>query len=214
VIKAACACLAVGAVAFAEPPPPKEPEPDPAVQNHEANLESNAARQGFVFTFAFGGAVTLGFGVNDSTGTGGAGTVRLAHVATPHSLVTLEVVGSALFHQVTEGMGADAKTSTYTNQLTNFMVGAQVYANPALWFRTAAGIGRYKGDHVLLESRPGTPQMRGDLHLLGPSLSIGAGVDIIRLKRFRMSAELQGTGLINREGLLSSGGFLLGLTID
>jgi hypothetical protein len=204
--------LALSATAHADSA--KEPEPDPAVKNHEANLESTASRQGFVFTFAAGGAVTLGFGVNDSTGTGGAGTLRIAHVATPRTLVTLEIVGSALFHQVSEGMGADAKTTTYTNQLTNFMLGAQAYANPALWFRLAAGIGRYKGDHVLLEAPPGQPQMRGDLHLVGPSFSVGAGIDIIRLKRFRLSGELQGTGLINREGLLSSGGFLLGFTID
>src|SRR5512139_310917 len=96
-------------------------KPDPAaVQAGEANLESNAPRKGLVFTFAVGGGITLGFGVNDSTGTGGAGILRLAHVATPRSLVTLEIVGSALLHQVQEGMGDTAETTTYVNQVTNF----------------------------------------------------------------------------------------------
>ncbi len=213
-MKALGALLVLAGPAHADTPA-AEATPDPAaVQAGEANLESQAIRKGLVFTFAVGGAVTLGFGVNDSTGTGGAGTIRLAHVATPRALVTLEVVGSALFHQVTEGMGPDAKTSTYTNQVTNFLLGTQVYANPALWFRIAGGFGRYLGDHVLLESRPGTPQMRGQLRLAGPAFSAGAGLDVVRWRRLRISAELQATGMVNREGLLSSGGFLVGLAID
>ena len=64
--------------------------PDPAAVNAgEANLEPIAQRQGLAFTLAIGGAVTLGFGINDSTGTGGSGVLRLAHVATPRSLITL-----------------------------------------------------------------------------------------------------------------------------
>ena len=187
-------------------------EPDPAAtQAGEANLESIATRQGYVFTLAFGGAVTLGFGVPDSTGTGGAGTLRIARVAGPRTLITLEVAGSALFHQVKEGMGTGSMTTTYTNQVTNFLVGAQLYANAALWFRIAGGFGRYFGDEVLVDP---APAMRRDLRLAGPALSVGAGVDIVRLKRFRLSAELQGTGMVNREGVLSSGGFLLGFTVD
>ena len=199
-MRVALLVMAVAAPAWAEP------KPDPAaVQVGEANLESIASRTGYVFTFAVGGAVTLGFGINDSTGTGGAGTLRLAHVATPRTLVMVEIVGSALFHQVKMG----TETVTYTNQVTNFLVGAQVYANAALWFRIAGGFGRYLGDNVVLESG-----LRGDLRLAGPAVSSGAGVDIVRLKRFRLSAEIQGTGMLNREGMLSSGGFLIGLTVD
>lgn len=192
-----------------------EDKPDPAaVQAGEANLESTAQRKGLMLTLAAGGGVTLGFGVNDSTGTGGAAVLRLAHVATPRSLVTLEIAGSGLLHQVQEGMGPDAMTETYVNQVTNFLVGTQFYANPALWFRIAGGFGRYLGDEVLLEARPGTPQRRGDIRLAGPAVSVGAGIDFVRLKRVRIGAELMATGMINREGLLSSGGFLVGITVD
>jgi hypothetical protein len=186
-----------------------EPEPT-VVQAGEANLESTAERQGLVFTLAAGGGVTLGFGVNDSTGTGGTAVIRLAHVATPRSLVVLEIAGSGLLHQVKMG----DETTTYVNQVTNFLVGVQAYANKALWFRAAGGLGRYKGDEVLLESKPGTPQRRGDIKLAGPAISFGAGVDFVRLKRVRIGAELMVTGMINREGLLSSGGFMVGLSID
>ena len=139
---AAALLVAVAGVASADDVPPTKP-PDPsAVQAGEANLESNAARQGLVFTFAPGGAITLGFGVNDSTGTGGGASLRIAHVATPRALVTLEIVGSALFHQVTMGMGDAAVTDTFTNQFTSFLVGVQAYANPALFVRFSAEIGR------------------------------------------------------------------------
>ena len=204
-MKAGLVVIAVAAPAWAEP------APDPAAaQVGEANLESTASRKGYVVTLAVGGAVTLGFGVNDSTGTGGAGTLRLAYVATPRTLVTIELAGSALFHQVKMG----TETETYTNQVTNLLVGAQVYANAALWFRIAGGFGRYLGDEVLLDAAPGTPQRRGDLRLAGPAVAGGAGVDIARFWRFRLGAEIQATGMLNREGLLSSGGFLIGLTFD
>jgi hypothetical protein len=193
------------AVALAE----DKPEPT-VVQAGEANLESTAQRQGLVFTLAAGGGVTLGFGVNDSTGTGGSAVIRLAHVATPHSLVILEIAGGGLLHQVKMG----DETTTYVNQVSNFLVGAQAYVNQALWFRLAGGLGRYKGDEVLLESKPGTPQRRGDIKLAGPAISVGAGVDFVRLKRVRIGAELMATGMINREGLLSSGGFMVGVSID
>ena len=111
-------------------------------------------------------------------------------------------------------MGPDAETKTYVNQVTNFLVGAQVYVNPALWIRVAGGFGRYFGDHVTLESKPGVPRRVGDIRLAGPAMSFGAGVDFVRLKRFRLGAELVGTGMLNREGLLSSGGFLIAFTID
>ena len=193
------------AVALAE----DKPEPT-VVQAGEANLESTAQRQGLVFTLAAGGGVTLGFGVNDSTGTGGSAVIRLAHVATPHSLVILEIAGGGLLHQVKMG----EETTTYVNQVSNFLVGAQAYVNQALWFRLAGGLGRYKGDEVLLESKPRTPQRRGDIKLAGPAISVGAGVDFVRLKRVRIGAELMATGMINREGLLSSGGFMVGVSID
>ena len=202
--------VVVTVVAFASTAIADE-KPDPAaLQAGEANLESIAPRQGLVFTFSTGVGVTLGFGINDSTGTGGAAIVRLAHVATPRTLVLLEVAGSGLLHQVQ--MGDERKT--YVNQVSNLLVGAQFYANAALWFRVAGGVGTFVGKEVLIEPEPGMPARRGDLELAGPAMSVGAGLDFVRLKRVRLGVELMGTGLLNREGVLSSGGFLFSIGID
>ncbi len=195
-----------------EPPPTK---PDPAATRAgEANLESTTARSGIVVTLAVGGALTLGFGINDSTGSGGAGTFRIARVATPDTLITLEILGSALFHQVRSGMGVDAETTTYTNQVSSFLVGAQHYVNAGLWLRLGLGFGRYLGDEVLLDAPPGEPMQRGDVRRAGPAGSVGAGLDVLRLKRFRLSAEICSTGMLTRDGLLSSSGFLIGFSVD
>lgn len=190
-------------------PAAADDKPDPAIG--EPNLESISERQGFAFTFAVGGAATIGVGINDSTGTGGSAVFRLTRVATPRALVMLEITGSGLLHQV--DMGSEG-TKTYVNQLTHFLVGGQIYVNPALWFRIAAGFSRYFGDHVTIEQEPMQPRVVGDTRLAGPAGSVGAGVDFVRLKRVRIGAELMLTGTATRDGLLSSGGFLFGLTVD
>lgn len=216
-ILASLLLLTARAHASPEPasPEPAPAKPDPAaVRAGEANLESTTARSGIVVTLAFGGALTLGFGINDSTGSGGAGTFRIARVATPDTLITLELLGSALFHQVRSGMGADAETTTYTNQVSSFLVGAQHYVNAGLWLRIGLGFGSYVGDEVLLDARAGEPMQRGDIRLAGPAGSVGAGLDVLRLKRFRVSAEICSTGMLTRDGLLSSGGFLIGFSVD
>jgi len=189
--------------------------PDPiATEAGEANLEVDAPRDGIVVTFGVGGGMTLGFGVNDSTGTGGAVTLRLARVATRRSLITLELIGSALFHTVRMGMGDDATNQRFTNQVSSALVGAQHYVNQALWLRIAGGFSRYFGDDVLLEAPAGQPQRRGDVRYAGPAGSVGAGLDLLRWKRFHVGAEIFSTGIITRDGILSSNGFLLGFSVD
>ncbi|MDQ3366520.1 MAG: hypothetical protein M3680_13925 [Myxococcota bacterium] len=204
--------LASHAAAAPAPPPVADPVPDPAVaEAGDANLETKAVRSGIVVTLGIGGAVTLGFGVNDSTGSGGAGILRVARVASPRSLIALELVGSALFHQVKMG---DVST-TFTNQVSSLLVGGQYYVNPALWLRVALGFGRYFGDDVLREpARDGEPPTRGDVRLAGPAGSAGAGLDLIRYKRFRVGVEICSTAIATRDGLLSSSGFLLGFSVD
>lgn len=208
---AAGAVLAVAARAAAD----ADVAPDPAaVEAGEANLASEERRAGLVVTFAFGPGMTLGLGVNDSTGTGGAGTLRLAHVATRRSLVCVELIGSALFHTVRMGTGPDATSTRYTNQVSSLLVGTQYYVNQALWLRLAGGLGRYFGDDVLLEAPAGQPMRRGDVRYAGPAASVGAGLDLLRWKRLHAGLEIFSTGIVTRDGLLSSNGFLLAFSID
>lgn len=183
--------------------PAPEPPPDPAaVEAGEANLESTAERQGLSLTFGIGGALSVGFGISNATGRGGVGTLRLAHVANARSVVAIEASAGALFFSVSG--------SLYQTTTQHFLLAGQYYLNPALWVRAAIGFGRYGGD----ELRMGDLIFRERFRLAGPAGSAGAGVDLVRLKRFRAGVEFCSTAMINREGVLSSNGFLIGLTVD
>ena len=185
------------------PAPAREPAPDPAaVEAGDANLESIALRRGFIFTFAFGGSISVGLGMDGATGSGGAGTLRLAHVASSRAVFATEIVGSVQLF--------DESGTLYRTDLTSFLIAGQYYLNPALWVRAAAGLGRYAGN----ELRMGDFILRERVRLAGPAGSAGAGVDLIRLKRFRTSLEFSSTAMLNRDGVLSSNAFLIGLSID
>jgi hypothetical protein len=56
--------------------------------------------------------------------------------------------------------------------------------------------------------------VRDRFRLAGPAGSAGAGIDLVRLKRFRASLEVCSTAMINKEGVLLSNALLLGLSID
>jgi hypothetical protein len=183
--------------------PAPEPPPDPAaVEAGDANLEPTSPRKGVSFTAAFGGAASIGFGMANATGRGGAATLRLAHVANARSLVAVEVVISALFFSVSGQL--------YQTSATNFLVAGQHYLNPALWVRGAVGFGRYGGEQL----RIGEAIFRERFRYAGPAGSAGAGVDVFRLGRFRGSVEVSSTAMINRDGVLSSNSLLFGLTLD
>jgi hypothetical protein len=182
---------------------PAEPPPDPAVvEAGDANLEPIALRKGFIVTVALGGALSVGLGMDNATGQGGAATLRLAHVANARSVFAVELVGSALFFNVSEKL--------YRTDVTNLLVAGQYYINPALWIRGAVGLGRYAGGELRMDDFITRERFR----IFGPAGSAGAGVDIVRLKRIRASLEFCSTAMINGDGVLSSNGFLFGLSID
>lgn len=180
--------------------------PDPSVGSAgDANLEPESPRRGVAVTLAFGGGMTLGIGVDNATGRGGAGLLRIAHVATPRTQLTIELATSALFREVRFGMGPDANTELLNDEATNLLVGAQYYVNPALWLRAGAGLGRYRAD---------APSGQVGRRLAGPASSFGAGIDVLRWSRVRLGLEITSTAMLTREGILSASGLLLGVTID
>src|SRR5207302_940442 len=63
----------------------------------EANLESNAPRDGVTISASIGPGLMI---ANHTIGTSGTLAFRLGHVATPSTVVTLEVVGSAYPHLI------------------------------------------------------------------------------------------------------------------
>lgn len=199
----AAAARADAQVARGSAAPARESLPDPAaVEAGEANLEPTAARQGVSLMLGLGGALSVGLGVSNATGRGGAGTLRIAHVANARSVVAVEASASALFFGVSG--------SLYQTNTQHFMLAGQYYLNPALWVRAAVGFGRYGGD----ELRMGDLIFRERFRLAGPAGSAGAGIDLARWRRLRAGVEFSSTAMINREGVLLSNGFLIGLTVD
>lgn len=183
--------------------PAAAPAPDPAaVEAGDANLESRAPRQGIVATLGLGGALSVGLGMDNATGQGGALTLRLAHVANARTMIAVEVHGSALFFNVSG--------EPYRTHAASVLLAAQRYLNPALWLRAGIGFGRYAGEELRVDDFI----LRERVRYAGPAGSVGAGVDVARLKRLRASLEFCTTAMINRDGVLSSSGFLLGLSID
>lgn len=195
-------------VVAAAPQPPKqgsEPKPDPtAVEAGEgANLESMGQRTGMVTTLSLvGGGVSLGINMRGATGQGQAAILRVAHAATPRTMVGLELVYNS---QLQLGGGSFFSVHSF-----NALVGAQYYLNPAVWVRGAAGAGVLVAEDIVeddLVTREGFAR-------LGPTLSGGAGADIFRGKRFRLGAEYCATAWYYDGGVLLSNALLLNIGFD
>lgn len=182
---------------------PATPPPDPAVATAgDANLESTDRRQGRNVALALGGGLTVGFGLEDTVGNGGALSLRLGQAATPHTVLTAELAVVVLLHKVSE-------TQLERNEDTNLLVGAQHYVNGTLWVRGALGLGVFRGRSI----GDGMGGLR-DVTLPGPAWLIGAGLDMVRTRRLSFGVELMTIAQLNREGLLSSSGLLLDLVVE
>jgi hypothetical protein len=184
-VKCLVALVVLGGMAHAED------DADPA---EEANLESKAPRDGTTISVALGGSLALGFGIDDSVGRGGALSLRLGHVMTPSSVLLLEAEGASQFHAISKEM-------TVHNDDTHFLLGAQYYSSPSLWFRAGAGYGSY---HLV--------QASGDRTLRGGAATVGAGIDILRRHYVVVGVEFFTTATINKEGVITSSAFCLGLS--
>jgi len=181
-----------------------DPKPDRAVQEAgDANLESESHRKGITLQAAVGGGLILGFGVDGVVGNGGSLGIRLGRVATEKSLVTLEANVVVPRHAVKATMGSE----TYIDADTSLLIGGQFYVNPALYLRVAGGLGAYHGEH----KQDGAVVQ--DIDLVGPAGAVGAGVEIIRFVRWAAGLEIFTTGMINRQGLISSSGFLISVIV-
>jgi len=181
---------------------PAAPDPS-AIEAGDANLEPLGDRRGVTFAACFGGGLMVGFGIKDSVGRGGAGSLRLGHVATPRTVVTFEIEGTGALHR-------PAKTAAIeTNTLINALVGAQYYANRSLWLRSAGGFGLYQGRKVVMSN--GT---LGDVTLPGGTMLFGAGFDLARYKWLVATFEVRLSAMINSDGVLMAFGTGFGIAFD
>jgi hypothetical protein len=215
---AVVAGVAAATLAHAEPKPPSATpaaapaaagpaveEPDPAVEDAaDANLESTANRRGLTFAASVGGGLTVGFGIDGSTGRGGSFDLRLGHVATPRTLITFEVGASIALHGVKNMM----MSAIYTNTDTNLLAGAQYYVNQSLWLRFAGGIGGYQASHVRLSDGS-----LGDVQQVGPAVLGGIGLDVARFKWAVFGVEI-GTSAMIHKGVLIASDLRVGVAFD
>jgi hypothetical protein len=183
---------------------------DPAaIEAADANLESVEARRGMVFTLGIGGGFTFGLGMDDSTGTGGSGLLRVGRVASRQSVVGVELTGVAHFSNVVLGPLDMTTNERYRRDSTAILAFGQYYFGPVLWLRAGLGFGRYAGEELT-----GLLEHRDRVRLVALAGSAGAGLDLVRLKRFRAGIEIITTGYLTRDGILSANAFMLDFTID
>ena len=189
------AALALLAVAGLAGRARADDKPDPLAQGKadEANLESNAPRQGVTFSASLGGGLLVAHG---SVGSMPFLSLRLGHVMTPDTVLTLEINGGTLRHK--QAMMGD----TLLDTASNVLVGAQYYTHPSVWVRMAGGLDLHTIDNGPL----------GQDVIPGAAAAFGAGVDLVRRHFLVLGLEVLGIAAVNREGLLVTGGLGLGLS--
>lgn len=161
---------------------------------HEANLEPNGPREGFVLIGAAGFGVMLGDGV----GRGPAISLRAGHVATQRIVITFEV-------DVTTALHKPDTMTTLTDSGAGLFVGAQRYTsrNSSVWVRGAGGLHVFTPD---IGKSGGTPVGTGGIGGL-----VGGGVDLARWGYLVLGVEAFAMGSLDKEGVKLQLGFCTNL---
>ncbi|MEO8840942.1 MAG: hypothetical protein ABI591_02430 [Kofleriaceae bacterium] len=170
---------------------------DPAAEQaaDEANLESNAPRAGMTFSVALGGGITMGDGV----GRGPALSFRVGHVATPSTVLTLEITGGSLFHQQIAPMG---NGPLLHNDFIGLMAGGLHYVSASFWVRGATGLATYTIDSG--------ENNKAHLGITGVG---GLGLDFVRWHYLVLGIEtFAQVAIVGTRGLMLNTGLCLGLT--
>ena len=195
---AAVALVAIAGTAFADTAAPvAAPPPDPAATRAgDANLEPITHRKGFTFGISVAPELTLGTG-DVGSNTGGIVSLRLGQVATPSTVVYVELAGAGQLHKVGDRLEQNTHTS--------FFLGAQYWA-ASLWVRGGLGVGVYRGNDV--------PMAGQNIRHAGPGSSVTVGVDLVRMKSLVLDLEVFAMGMLHRDGIITTNGLGLGLSFD
>lgn len=168
--------LAPGLAAADDAPPAIDPDPRAVAEAREANLVPESVREGFAIGIALGGAMQLGYGISESSGTGPGFNLRLGTVASPWLIWLLEISTTAY-------VAEDDSGKRRVNQSAVATVGAQIYVNDAFWLRGGAGVATFTRR---TEDRE-TARFDG-FGMLG-----SGGVDLLRRGGLAMSLEAMGS---------------------
>jgi len=202
VIRAALVLVALlGGVASADTkvaaaPDPKPPPPDSIAdeESAEANLESNAPREGVTLSLSLGGGLLLGGGNGVSRGP--AFSIRLGHVATRHTVITFEASGTTAAHK------RATQDAAVTDTNGSLYAGALRYASRSTWVRIAGGLAIFTGN-VGSEAQFAKGGVGG---------LVGGGLDLIRWGQLVLGFEVFGNASVTGDGFRVNTGFCLGLT--
>lgn len=169
-------------------------DPDPAATSaaQEANLESNAPREGVTLAASIGGGILLAKGSVDKIP---VLSLRIGHVATPTTVLVLELTGGAFQH--TPAMIGP----TYTDTTSSVLVGAQYYVGPTFWIRGSGGL----NVHTVQDTAGTTARP-------GPAGQFGLGVDLVVRHFWRLGLETYGIAAVDGDGLLFTTMLGLGLS--
>ncbi|HEX7704045.1 MAG TPA: hypothetical protein VF403_25055, partial [Kofleriaceae bacterium] len=190
-MKALLVVAALASVADAD----DKADPTAAAAADEANLESNAPRAGMTFSVAVGAGITMGDGV----GRGPALSFRIGHVATPSTVLTLEITGGSLLHQEAAPMG---NGPIMHNDFIGLMAGGLYYVSGSFWIRGASGLATYTIDSG----------MNNKAHL-GITGVGGLGLDFVRWHYLVLGIEtFSQVAIVGTRGLMLNTGLCLGLT--
>jgi len=186
---------ALSGVASADTATPTTPDENADATAREANLESNAPREGLVV------AGTVGFGImlGDGVGRGPAVDLRLGHVATQRTVITFELVISSSLHK--EAM----ESKTLTDSVAGLFAGAQRYTAPrsSVWIRGAGGISVFQADFG--KTDPPKPRT-------GVGGLVGGGVDLARWGKVVLGFEAYTVASLSRDGFKLDLNFSTGLS--
>lgn len=177
-------------------PPPGPPDEITDDEVHEANLESNAPREGFVFAGALGFGVLIGGDIG--VGRGPAVALRFGHVATQKSVITFELVGSTGLHK--KAMEAD----TLSDSSFGLFAGVQHYTSPSVWVRLAGGLDVFTANANL-------SGVGGTAHG-GVGALAGGGFDLARWGYLVLGFETFAMGSVTGDGFKFQLGFATNLT--
>ena len=200
---ACAAALAIGAgVAAADeaaPPtetPPPRPDARAVAEAREANFEPVSVRDGFAFGAALGPSMQLGFGIDQSSGTGGGFGLRVGTVASPRWVWLLELAATVYRHQAPGGV-------VRLNQSALLTFGGQLYLREAIWIRGGVGFASFTRR---------TENVAADDSFSGVGVTAATGFDLYHDGGLAWSLEVLSLGARYRGGTVLGGSMQLGLS--
>ena len=193
-IRTALVVIALCGMASAESVSAPKPDSIADEEASEANLESTSPRSGLTVSFSLGGGLLLGGDIG--VGRGGAVSLRIGHVATRRTVITLELSGSGALHR--RAMNDTPLTDTNAG----LYAGALRYASRSTWVRASGGL-------TVFTANVGTAEQRAHAGLGG---LVGGGLDLIRWGYLVLGAEVFAMSSITGDGFKVNTGFCFGLT--